>query len=567
MNHKKTVQIYVRVSSSKQERYSPETQRSTLTNWALNLGHLLLEPIIETGSGESIVTRPGIQKVIKLAQEKAFDILAVIEMERIARDETLQDTLLIKSILRENGIQIATPFQTFDLQNVDDDFMSDLLSALSKRERRKIIERSHRGRITAKKQGQYLGEFLPYGYTVKRSIENGKAVSKVDFDEKEKEGLLKLVELAEQNKTTRQIAREISDLGFVTKTGKKIWNKCTVNEILKSTWLYGEAKFFRKKAKLIRGKKQIILYPENEWLIYAVPALLTRERWDLIQEKIQKRRRKKIYKINFNYLFQGLLRCGNCLRRSKKLGVRKECNIGTRRDWYKHTDKNGHTVSEPRYPYYLCSNRVRHQPDWPCDFPQVRSTFVDEKLWDETVKVLRNPKILHDAIVFDSAYDIARKTENQKEIDKIKDKLDKVKEERKRAVRNILTCENISKFEFQEVLKDIDREIETLQQRLKEIENSSVLEKENHQPLPLEDIDLACKALSKSLEEYNFDQKREMVQAIYNEIIIDSDYTVTLNGKIPLDDIGLQSMTSQGMSSTQDLAGAETSGSRSKTAR
>ena len=559
------VQIYVRVSSDKQERYSPESQRTLLTDWAIRNGHLLLEPIIETGSGESIFGRPGIQKVMKLAQDRAFDILAVIEMERIARDESLQDALLIKSILRENGIKIATPSQMFDLEDVEDDFMSDLLSALSKRERRKIIQRSHRGRVTAKKSGAYLGEFLPYGYAVNRLTADSKVVSCIVFDDAEKKGLEQIVALAEKDYSSRQIAREMTRQGFPTKMGRTTWNKCVIVEILHSTWLYGEALFFRKKAKRIREKKEIIWYPEDQWVTYTVPALIDKQRWDVIQQNIAKRRLKPLTSTKHPYLFQGILRCMECYQLVKQRGIQKVYNIGTRTDWYNHTDLHGNTVKEARYPYYVCANRVRHEPDWPCDFPQMRSTIVDDRLWEETKTILKNPHLLKDAVKLSSLQDNSQKHENQKEVQNISNRLEKVKTERKRAVRNILTCDSISKEDFKEVLNDLDKEIEKLNSQLKKVQNVPANTPET--PFPFEDLDAACTALSESIDGYDFDMKRELVQALYADIFLAKDYTVTMNGRIPLDDQGIEALKCADGSFTQYLAGVETSASRSKTAR
>jgi site-specific DNA recombinase len=565
LNQPEIVQIYIRVSSEKQEKYSPQSQRAILTEWAQKHHYLLLEPIVETGSGESIYGRPGIQRVLKLAEEKAFTILAVIEMERIARDETLQDTLLIKSILRDNGIRIATPTQMFDLQNVEDDFLSDLFSVLSKRERRKIIQRSHRGRRTAKQQGRYIGEFLTYGWTVKRETIDGKLVSSVDFDPVEKEGLEIIVKMGLENHPSRVIAAELSRLGFKTKMGNSVWNKATVLEIMRSTWLYGEAIFFRKKDKRIQGKRVPHYYPESEWVTYKVPAIITHAEWETIQKNIDSRRLSCLYTRRFEYLFQGKLRCWHCYQRALEKGIRKAVNLGTRTDWYSHKHRDGKIVKEPRYPYYLCANRARHEKGWPCEFPQLRAPVIDTRLWEETVSILRNPKILQDAVRLSTAPDNARMVEVKKELEKAKSELAKSMEERKRAMKNILVCEEFSRQEFKEIVKDIEADIERQKDHITKLEHDSTA-----QPppvFPFSDLEAACKALSESLDEYTFEMKRKLVDTLYEDIFLRKDFGVIMNGRIPLDDEGICSLKSIDKEFTQDLAAEGTSGSRWKTAR
>ena len=251
--------------------------------------------------------------------------MLVVEWERLTRDETLQDTIIIKKILRDNGVKVGTPWQIFDLRDDEDDFVSDLFSILSKREKKKLLKRSRRGRLKAKQKGHFLGEYLPYGFTAAEKKLSGedRKVTVIEFHPEEKVGLEKIVELAEQGLCSREIAKEMTRLGFKTKTGRECWNKATVTQLLQRTWLYGDAVFGRKKTKIIGGKRETIHHPEEEWVHYNVPALISKSRWDSIQAGIARRRLRPSQKRVHKYLFSDILKCGSCIKQTIERSIKR----------------------------------------------------------------------------------------------------------------------------------------------------------------------------------------------------------------------------------------------------
>ena len=79
------VQPYVRVSSEKQEAYSPEAQIEIAKNWCKSRGYAMLKPIVETGSGKSIETRPGITRALDMAEKGLYHIIWAVEQSRYTR--------------------------------------------------------------------------------------------------------------------------------------------------------------------------------------------------------------------------------------------------------------------------------------------------------------------------------------------------------------------------------------------------------------------------------------------------------------------------------------------------
>jgi len=185
------VAIYYRVSSHKQEeKYGLDAQRRILPDYCMKMDwYHDSELVYDEGgvSGETISERPEMQRLLRDAGNKKFDTVLVIEMERLTRSKDLHDLNTIKKAFRENGIKIATTGQFYDLNDLEDDFLSDLFGALSKREKQKILARAERGRQEKLKQGGHIGCGIPYGYDYDNNshlfVINKEEAECVDFQE------------------------------------------------------------------------------------------------------------------------------------------------------------------------------------------------------------------------------------------------------------------------------------------------------------------------------------------------------------------------------------------------
>ncbi len=112
-------------------------------------------------SGETIVERPQFQKLLENVGKGKYDIALVSELERLSRAQYSKDWGVIGDTFRSNNVKVATPYQIFDINEVEDDFMFSLFGLLSKREKQKLLLRCQRGREEAKLKGKFFGQ---YGY-------------------------------------------------------------------------------------------------------------------------------------------------------------------------------------------------------------------------------------------------------------------------------------------------------------------------------------------------------------------------------------------------------------------
>jgi len=147
MTKNKKVACYVRVSTLKQaqdDKYSIPEQINILenicksNNWDSDFYQ-------DLGiSGETIKERPQIKEMLRRCSNGVYSRVLVVDQDRLSR--SVKDLQVLKEIFKFNNIKLMLQNTVLDLNNKDDDFMSDIQGVFSKRESRVIAERSARGR-------------------------------------------------------------------------------------------------------------------------------------------------------------------------------------------------------------------------------------------------------------------------------------------------------------------------------------------------------------------------------------------------------------------------------------
>jgi site-specific DNA recombinase len=467
--------VYVRVSTAKQEKWSPDAQKRVLLEHCARMGW---EPVVysETGSGETLEGRPEIRRLLRDAEKKAFSICLVVEMERLSRDKDLLDWLEIKKIFRDAGIQIATPGQTFNLEDAEDSFLTNLYGALAAREKHKMLERTKRGRLEAKKQGKYLNEMLPYGWTA----EGGKVV----LDPYESE-VVKLVCQMAMGHSCMAIARELERLGHKTKRGGR-WESSTVHRILINPALYGVGK-----------------YGEVETTF---PPLISREEWDAIQGRLKTRFRTRVHPSPI-FTLQGLLDCALCGR-----------GLTVRHEGHRHNRK---------YRYYHCQGLVRRIGN--CTLRALRADILEPLVWDAIKAYLKTPKLIYDALSLMYQEKDASASGKAQEEGKYLKRIESLIAEENRLVRAYfgdgagLTQEN-----FQTALQDIRREKALVEVKLKEVRDTQLPD------LHIPTLEAACATISQGIDEWDASMIRETLCLLVDRITVNPDRSTNIRCRIPI---------------------------------
>lgn len=117
----------------------------------------------EIVSGESLATRPVMQRLLSDVEQGVWAGVLVMEVERLARGDTT-DQGIVAQTFKFSGTQIITPSKTYNPNNEFDEEYFEFGLFMSRREYMTINRRLQRGRIASVKEGKFVGNIAPYGY-------------------------------------------------------------------------------------------------------------------------------------------------------------------------------------------------------------------------------------------------------------------------------------------------------------------------------------------------------------------------------------------------------------------
>ncbi len=121
----------------------------------------------EVVSGESIASRPQMQKLLSEVYQKKYKGVLVVEVERLARGNT-KDQGEVADAFQYSNTLIITPLKIYNPQNQFDQEYFEFGLFMSRREYKTIRRRMEAGIHQSFNEGNYVGSVRPYGYDIKR---------------------------------------------------------------------------------------------------------------------------------------------------------------------------------------------------------------------------------------------------------------------------------------------------------------------------------------------------------------------------------------------------------------
>ena len=498
--------IYVRVSTQQQaEKYSLDAQKRILSDYCDHNGYEY-EIYEDAGiSGETIEDRPAIKKMLADIPEGSYDIVLVIELERLSRSEELLDWLVIKKILRDNGVKLATANQMFDLADDEDDFLTDLFGALSKREKKKIIRRMKRGKHQAMSEGRYAGGYLAYGYTYDYQTKE------LQIEPTQVEAIRLIFRLCvQENMRTRQIAEELNKRGIPTHielTGHtylkrnpriKGWYSATVRGILTNPIYKGMNRY---NYRYYSGGMK----PREEWKYGTCPAIVSEHMWELAQARLKERMIGSSKNKKYNYLLSNLLYCREC--KSKMQGIT-----------YTYKDK-------PSHAYYKCNGRTFKLLGLDCKMPSVKKKPIEALVWEKIREIVTNPELIKASLTDFESSGV------EEDLADIAQRLDKKELERERLIsayrKGIIEMEDL-----EQEMAVLNSEISALGERGKELEE--MLAASSVEERVMETLYDELAAMQERIKNCSFENRQEITKLIVRKVWLDREGNVEIQARIPL---------------------------------
>ena len=298
---------YIRVSTDRQDEYSPDSQLKLIREYATKEGYIIPEEYIFYDDGisaRSIKKRVEFNRMISMASQKPtpFEAILVWKFSRFARNR--EESIVIKNLLRKKGVKVISVSEP-----IPEDHYGTLLEGiiewydefysinLGEEVRRGMVEKVSRGEpICAPGYGYIIRNKMYYP-----NLSGPAAVAQ------------EMYRRCDEGHTIRSIVLWLNSAGIKTTRGKK-WNARAVVYILSNPLYMGKVRISLGGTQDIHNRK---FDSENIMIVDGVhEPLVTSERWYRVHARLEATRlayRKHERKsVPVEYMLRGLVRCDSC---------------------------------------------------------------------------------------------------------------------------------------------------------------------------------------------------------------------------------------------------------------
>lgn len=273
----------------------------------------------EVVSGETISARPVMQKLLHEVESGLWDGVLVVEVERLARGDTI-DQGVVSRAFQYSDTKIITPTKIYDPNNEFDEEYFEFGLFMSRREYKTIKRRLNNGRISSVKEGKYCGNKPPYGYErVKLEKEKGYTLRPVPAQAE----IVKMIYTWYAGDGCEQIGiskivRKLNDMGIKSMSGNN-WTPASIQGILTNPVYIGKIRWNgRKTVKTMQDGQVIKTRPRSKDVLVCDglhPAIISDDLYNSVQEIRQKNPPRPIsIKNTVRNPLAGIVYCSKCGR-------------------------------------------------------------------------------------------------------------------------------------------------------------------------------------------------------------------------------------------------------------
>ena len=244
-------------------------------------GWQVVAQYVESESGTSTKKRKEYLKLVEDVKQDKFDIVVVKSIDRLARNA--KDWYLFLDCLMKHNTRLYLYLERKFYQS-EDALVAGIKAILAEEFSKELsakIKNAHRRR--QQKQS---------GLNITREMFGWNKIGKDEFEVNPKEAayFLMACQLVEAGCGFRKISNALYEVGARSKTGKRI-SEVQWRNMLRSSRAYGTVVLHKKEYDFIRKEQKKL--PEEEWIIVddALPALISFEYYEKIQEILDVRAR------------------------------------------------------------------------------------------------------------------------------------------------------------------------------------------------------------------------------------------------------------------------------------
>src|SRR5918998_5648547 len=391
--------LYARVSTDEQAKsgYSIPEQLRELRAYAVHQGYRVVEEAVDDGHSGADPHRPGLRRVMELAEGGAIDVVLAKKRNRLFRSRLYR--LLWDQDLGELGVSLIALDDTGNRfgDAMQDEFAEWEREEIAKRTQDGLLEKCRGGLVIKRKRAAY-------GY---QASEDGNAL---EVSEPEMEVVRRVFRSLAEGVSVRSMRISLERDGIPAPSGIGRWNHTTIRNIIAKElyaphdyeevaalvapgvaarldkeavyglWTWNTRKTTRRKVWDETAGEFKIRYnyaprPQEEWLYVPVPdAGVSREVVEAARQSLKDNARKPSKAAKrFWELSEGILRCGECGHTLRA-----------------HTS---YKKSGRRFHYYSCRSRYNTGPNRDCgNTKHLRAEQIEEQVWRFVRGLLRDPE-------------------------------------------------------------------------------------------------------------------------------------------------------------------------------
>lgn len=468
----------------------------------------LVERYIDEGiTGTSIHKRPNFLRMLKDAESGKFDLIVTREVSRFARNtvDTLQETRKLKKM----GVEVYfTEDNIWTFKDDDGELKLTIMATLAQNESKKISQRVKAGQQITFQNGVFYGNGNILGYD--------KVGKDMVINEEQAKTVRLIFDLYLKGYGSKKIKYELEKLGRVTSTGLNRWSESYIIRVLRNSFYCGTIvyrkqfvpDYLEQKHKKNNGEvEQVIVEGRHT-------PIISKEVFEKVQEKL-KDNAKLIVSSNTS---RGIGNRGKESIWGKKLVCK--CGSSFNRKIY-HKHKDGNTWCYQCYKQIqtgtiqtrlnkglsiegICDSKMI--PEWKLNMMSQR---IFDNIWKDKDVIL---EITNNYL--DNAIKKINDEDDPNELDLLRKRKDNINGKLNRLLDSYLN-EIISKDDFVEKRKELEKEIKDVNELITELEKK---------PVAKNTLIDKLNSLKKNIEiNLNFDKDRisdELIDALVKKIIV-----------------------------------------------
>src|SRR5918993_5864559 len=215
--------LYARVSNDEQAKsgYLIPEQLRELRTYAAREGYRVVEEAVDDGHSGADPHRPGLRRVMELAESGAVDLVLAKKRDRLFRSRLYR--LLWDQDLGELGVKLIALDDTGKRfgDAMQDEFAEWELEEIARRTQDGLLEKCRGGLVIKRKRAAY-------GY---RASEDGNAL---EVSEPEMEVVCRIFRSVAEGTAVRSVRRSLERDGIPAPSGIGRWNYTTIRNIIRS---------------------------------------------------------------------------------------------------------------------------------------------------------------------------------------------------------------------------------------------------------------------------------------------------------------------------------------------